>query len=140
MFKFFQIIIAKKFLKKPKLSLIPAIGWFIISVVLLTLPGTAFPEENWFDKIWLDKWVHIGMFALLAVLWCVAWRLNNLTSEKFRTVFITIGVACLAYGIVMEFVQKFFIPYRSFDLGDIIADAVGSAAGVIYSTRRYIKK
>jgi hypothetical protein len=141
LFKFFQIIIAKKILKKSRLSLIAAIGWFIISIVLLTLPGTAFPQENWFDKIWLDKWIHIGMFGLLAALWCIVLHfLKNSTPEKLKTVFITTGIACLAYGIVMEFVQKFFIPYRSFDVGDIIADAVGSAAGVIYSIRRYIKK
>jgi hypothetical protein len=40
----------------------------------------------------------------------------------------------------MEFVQKFFIKNRSFDLGDVIADAVGCGMGLIYSLKRYIKK
>ena len=40
----------------------------------------------------------------------------------------------------MEFIQKFFIPNRSFDLGDIIADGVGCVVGVFVSTTRYIKK
>ena len=41
---------------------------------------------------------------------------------------------------MIEFVQKSWIPNRSFDIGDIIADGAGAAAGVIYSFKRYIKK
>jgi hypothetical protein len=40
----------------------------------------------------------------------------------------------------MELVQRYFIPNRSFDGGDIIADGVGSAAGLVYSLKRYVKK
>jgi len=40
----------------------------------------------------------------------------------------------------MEFVQKYFIPNRSFDLGDIAADSIGCFIGFIYSSRKYIKK
>jgi len=50
------------------------------------------------------------------------------------------AVAGITYGIVMEFIQKYFIPNRSFDIGDIIADAAGSLLGLIYSAWRYIKK
>jgi hypothetical protein len=40
----------------------------------------------------------------------------------------------------MEFVQKYFIPNRSFDLGDILADGVGSGIGAFIAGRMYIKK
>jgi VanZ family protein len=40
----------------------------------------------------------------------------------------------------MEFVQHYFIPNRSFDLGDIIADGAGSGLGGFLSVRLYIKK
>jgi hypothetical protein len=40
----------------------------------------------------------------------------------------------------MEFVQKYFINNRSFDEGDIIADAAGCTLGVLFSLKRYIKK
>src|SRR6185503_10585115 len=105
---------------------------FIMSVILLTLPGTAFPTEDWLDKIWFDKWVHIGMFSILTWLWCRYWHLFKLNkpADTFRKLFIIIGLICLAYGIVMEFVQRFYIPHRSFDVGDIIADGVGCAVGV----------
>jgi hypothetical protein len=129
-------------LKRIKPSLLPAAGWFIISAILFTLPGSAFPKENWLDKIWFDKWVHIGIFTVLVTLCCWGWRSieKNIIPKKLRKIFITIGIICLLYGIAVEFVQQHFIRNRSFDIGDIIADAMGCAAGVIYSTMRYIKK
>jgi len=52
----------------------------------------------------------------------------------------------MTYGIVMEIVQHYFIPFRSFDIGDMIADSIGAIAGYFISVRgiknieRYIKK
>ena len=54
--------------------------------------------------------------------------------------FILIGILCLSYGIAIEYIQLYWVPHRSFDLGDIIADAAGAAAGVLYSIKKYIKK
>jgi VanZ like family len=133
----------KKILKKVHVSFIAAIVWFIIATILLTIPGTDLPQEDWLDKIPLfDKWIHIGMFAILVTLWCRSRLLlkTKTDSQKLKQVFITIGVIWLGYGVAMEFVQKYFIPFRSFDISDIIADGVGCAAGVFFSIRRYIKK
>jgi VanZ family protein len=57
-----------------------------------------------------------------------------------KKIFIWIGLIGIAYGIGIEFVQKYFIPNRSFELGDIAADTTGCVLGVIFSIRRYIKK
>jgi len=110
--------------------LLLAIIWFIVTTILLCLPGSAFPKENWFDKIWLDKWIHIGIFGALAFLWCRA-----LSTEHLRKIplFVQIAFYCLLYGIAMEFVQKYFIPNRSFDVGDIFADGIGSTLGSVLS-------
>ena len=126
-------------LKKIKPSYFPAAFWFIISTVLLTLPGSAFPKEDWLNRIWIDKWIHIGLFSILVFLCC--WAVHDKTSkEKLKIYFMSWAVAGITYGIVMEFIQKYFIPNRSFDIGDIIADAAGSLLGLIYSAWRYIKK
>jgi vacuolar-type H+-ATPase subunit I/STV1 len=129
-------------LKRIKPSLIPAAGWFIISAILFTLPGSALPKENWLDKIWFDKWVHIGIFTILVALWCRGWHSieKDVITKKLRKIFITIGIICLIYGIAVEFVQRYFVSNRSFVFADIIADAMGCATGVIFSIRRYIKK
>jgi hypothetical protein len=141
-FSDYHLLLQKNRLKKNYLFLSAAIGWFIISIILLTLPGTAFPQEDWLDKIWFDKWVHIGMFSILAWLWCAYWYYHkmNEAAATLKRIFIAIGIFCLLYGILMEFVQKNYIPYRSFDFGDIVADAVGSSLGSFFSTWRYIKK
>jgi VanZ family protein len=127
------------FLKKIKPSFIPLICWFIISTILLTIPGSAFPQENWLGKIWFDKWVHIGMFAIMTFLGCWAIHKKHTVAGKLRAAFMWIGLTCLVYGIGMEFVQLHFITNRSFDNGDIVADVIGCTVGVLYSTKRYIK-
>jgi len=80
------------------------------------------------------------MFAILVVLCC--WGLLlffKADRKKLKKAFLLAGLLSLGYGVGMEFVQKFFVANRSFDPGDIAADAVGSVIGVIFSLRRYIK-
>jgi VanZ family protein len=131
---------AKNRLKKFKPTFVPAAGWLTISTVLLVLPGSAFPKEDWTSKIWLDKWVHIGLFGIMTVLWC--WALLRIYRDriKLRRAFLVVALLALFYGISMEFVQLYCVANRSFDTGDIIADGVGCVAGYFFSTGRYIKK
>jgi H+/Cl- antiporter ClcA len=129
-------------LKKIYLPLTAAITWFIISTVLFTLPGTAFPHENWLDKIGFDKWVHVGLFVVLVTLWC--WSLYTLatgkSAGKLKQSFILVALLGVAYGVAIEFIQKYFIPFRSFDVNDMLADGIGCAIGLIFSFRRFINK
>jgi VanZ family protein len=125
------------FLKKYPFSIWPPLAWFIFITILLCLPGSALPEENWFDKIWLDKWIHIGLFSIMVILWC---RVYSIKPGKKIRFFLYISLSCFLYGIMMEFAQKYLIPNRSFDLGDIAADGVGCAIGFLFATRVYIKK
>lgn len=123
-----------------KPSFIYPVCWLIICTVLLVLPGRAFPKENWLEKIWFDKWVHIGLFAIMVVLWCWAFQPLQPDKEKRLVPFLFFALWWLAYGTGMEFVQKYFVANRSFDTGDIIADGVGCLAGFLYSRWQYIKK
>jgi VanZ family protein len=127
-------------LKKFKPSFIPAILWLIISTTLLILPGSSLPKEDWLDKIWLDKWVHIILFAIMVFLWCWAVLRKYPANKRLKIIFFQLAVISLAYGIGMEFIQKYFIPNRSFSTGDILADTAGCIIGLIYSMGRYIKK
>jgi len=71
------------------------------------------------------------MFSILVILF-------SLPLKKIRPagsrVFLVILLAAWGYGIAMEFVQKYYIPLRSFDIADIIADGVGCLLG-FYFTR-----
>lgn len=126
-------------MKKIKPSFIPAIAWSVITTVLLVLPGSSLPQETWFDNIAPDKWIHAFIFAVMVVLWCRASLRMYTTAAQLKKAFILFAILWLVYGIAMEFVQQNFIPNRSFDVGDIIADGVGCVIGFFYSTKRYIK-
>ena len=68
------------------------------------------------------------MFGLLVFLFC--WGVQKkLDGQKIKKTFLIIAFTALFYGIIMEFVQRYFIPNRSFDSGDIIADALGCFVG-----------
>ena len=74
------------------------------------------------------------MFFLMVVLW---WRVINKSGSglSINKLALLTGISCLLYGIAMEFVQEYLVINRSFDTVDIIADALGCAAGVIYCRR-----
>ena len=96
-----------------------AAGWLILISILFCLPGSAFPRQSWLDGLHLDKWVHVGFFALLVLAWLLAFRLPAA---------LLIGFA-LTYGILVEVVQHRWIANRSFDVWDVVADAAGIALG-----------
>jgi len=87
---------------------------------------------RWDDNIWLDKWIHLVLFLVLVFLWCKAYI------TKTKKVFIIITSLSIIYGVAMELVQQYFIPFRSFDYADMIADSVGSIAGYFISVKRFV--
>ena len=100
------------------------IGYLVFISILFCLPGSALPKNEWLAKIYFDKWVHIGLFLVLAVL-CI-WALQL---YKRKVLFVLILILA-GYGLLVETVQHYFIENRSFDIGDWIADIAGSVAGV----------
>jgi VanZ family protein len=123
-------------LKTFNTALVVAIGWLLIITILLCIPGTELPKFKWDNKIWLDKWVHIFLFLVLVLFWCRAY--SKIPTDKKNT-FVVITILSVLFGIAMEVVQHYFIPFRSFDLTDILGDAVGSVIGYFISIKRFAK-
>lgn len=86
------------------------------------LPGSDIPKVGFLDEIYFDKWVHAGLFGTLTFLFSFPLLKNNLI--HIRT-YLFIAVAALVYGILMEYVQKYFVANRDFDFDDMVADGVG---------------
>jgi VanZ family protein len=103
-------------------SFLPAIFGLIVATLLFCLPGEEFPEAGWLEQIHLDKIVHVGLFFILVVIWClpIQSRIKNKTQVNLY-----VTLAFIVYGIIIEIIQLNFIPHRSFDVFDIIADTVG---------------
>ncbi len=113
--------------------------FFALSFILLILPGNDFPKAKIFDIKGLDKIVHTCMFLLLTFLFCRSFRNSHFTQEKRKIIFVQIALGAFVYGILMEFVQKYFVAFRSFELGDIIVDGLGALIGMVISIRFFVK-
>jgi VanZ like family len=110
-----------------------AVSWLLIMCVLFFLPGSALPKEDWLNSIYFDKWVHVGLFAVLIFLWRSAFNWNF---TEYNWVLI---LSALLYGLLVEFIQRQWIPNRSFDLYDVLADTTGSIVGMLVWLRSYKK-
>ncbi len=119
---------------------IPGIAWFFLVLILICLPGDDLPKtDDWMSAIFFDKWVHAVLFAVLAFLFMKPVCKSNFpTKYKWITVS-KIALCASIWGLTTEFIQKFFIPGRAFDLWDWAADSVGVLLAVLTCWRFYLK-
>lgn len=112
-------------------KLLPAIAWFILSLILLTLPGKDLPQIGWMENLPIDKVIHVFLFFVLVILffWGIVSTKPGIANKR---VLVFIALAALLYGIAMEFVQKYWVPNRSFDEWDIVADGIGSSLPLFF--------
>ncbi|HWB94391.1 MAG TPA: VanZ family protein [Puia sp.] len=117
------------FLKKYLAALYIPVIWTLIIAILMCLPGKLIPSEQNFKIPNFDKFVHASLFGGFVFLWGL-YRSNRVSviSTLARSYFIFYVLANV-YGIGMEYVQKYWIPGRDYDLADIIADMVGAGIG-----------
>ena len=116
----------------------PALIWSTITLILLCLPGSVIPSHGLFSLPFIDKIVHLILFGGLVLLWSLHAYFHRQPNIITVRVSWTIVLLSFLFGVIMEFVQKNFIPNRSFDGGDIIADLVGSLFGY-FVTQWYLK-
>ena len=76
-----------------------------------------------------DKYLHIAGYALLGMLFFRAFRSLQIGNRLFVASLLSI-VASTAYGISDE-IHQYFVPCRTADVMDALADMVGSSVGVL---------
>ena len=119
---------------------IPGIAWFFIVLILVCTPGPDLPEVgDWFGKLSADKFIHTGIFGLLAFLFMYPVGRTALNKSMKKNWFLKISLSVCVWGIVTELLQLFFIPGRSFSLMDIAADCVGSFIAFGASYYQFLK-
>lgn len=101
-----------------KVNSLLAIVWTLLILLACSWPGSDLPEApvTGFDKI-----VHVGLFAGFSFLWYY----------RFSKHFLLIGILGASYGFLIEIYQHYMPLNRSFDLWDILADAVGVILGLL---------
>ena len=98
-------------------------------LILSLLPGSSIPKISWSDLISIDKWAHFVMYGTMAFVWSYEWIP---TAEKDdRSKYFRILVITALYGILLESLQLILNSDRYFEVLDIIANIIGSMAGLL---------
>ena len=119
---------------------LPGIIWFIIIMVLICTPGNDLPKvDDWFKIIYGDKCIHAIMFGMLAYLFIYPIKKTNFSQIEKLHYIIRICIVASIWGLTTEFIQKYFIPYRSFDILDWAADSLGIFITYLFC-RKWAKK
>ena len=118
---------------------IPGIAWFFVVLFIMCMPGDEIPTVDWLNRISFDKVIHIGVFALLAILFCWPFHRSGFSRNERLQVFIKVPLAVSIWGLTIEFIQKYFIPGRSFDLLDWAADSIGAIISFFICSYLFIK-
>lgn len=109
-----------------RLRLISAVLWTLLILILCWTPEPYLPvnedPNSWKILLHLDKVVHLGIFAVFAVLWLRA-------LPRSRKTFCFIALAGLVLAGVTEAVQNLPIIQREGEFQDAVADFAGILLG-----------
>ena len=121
------------------IKFIPGIAWFFVVLYLLCLPGADIPQISWTDKIiFFDKWVHMALFGILTFLFCLPFKRSLFNKKQRLQYFIKIAIAVSIWGLAIEFIQRFYVPGRDYDLFDWAADSGGALIAFLFCSKKFI--
>lgn len=109
----------------------PGILCGIVILILTGLPGSLLPHAK--PIIGFDKVVHFLMYAVFAFACVWGYRKQYVahdTAYKKRALLLALAVS-VAYGGVTELLQEHFVPLRTGDWFDFLADSIGAMVGVV---------
>ena len=124
----------------PIRKFIPAIIWFFIVLVLVCLPGYDLPRaQDWMHKLYLDKWIHTSIFGFMGFLFMYPVGRSGFSRTEKWHYFIRIAIAGCLWGVTTEFIQKYFIPGRSYEVADWTADSIGNGIALLFCRNKFLK-
>ncbi len=119
----------------------PGIAWFFIASILLLIPGPDLPKTiDWLDKIFFDKWVHLFLFGMLTYFLLVPYCKKPFYTNDKKRYAILVAIAIFGWALAIEFIQKYFVKGRSYELTDWLAGCIGVAIALLYIWRKYIQQ
>ena len=118
---------------------------FVLIFILLSMPSSGEPGKGWISYLlelpFADKIIHVGLFGSLALsLFFHLEQYSNISFRSTRTKALSL-ILCIVFGIGMEFYQKYFVPSRGFEVGDMLADATGALLALPFfnGVKRFIQ-
>lgn len=113
-----------------KRARILAMLWTLLILFLCFLPGKDLPEVN---VPLIDKWAHVILFGVFTFLWH-----GTVPTRSYSYKIILLAAAVFLGGLV-EYVQGHYVPQRSQDMMDVLADSIGGILGIIVYTAIYAR-
>ncbi|MGB8317125.1 MAG: VanZ family protein [Ignavibacteriaceae bacterium] len=110
---------------KGKLLYIPLVIYWLVLLVLTTLPGKELPKTGINDKI-----EHFTAYFLLGILLSLTLLFQNKFSKikKYFTLFTGLIIGLYA---ALDEIHQLFIPGRNCDILDWTADMIGASIGIL---------
>jgi VanZ family protein len=103
---------------------LPLIAYCALIVIQSHYPAPeSIPRLPFFDKL-----LHIGGYGLLGLLFCRAYQ-SRWPAASGRALARSAVLSATLFGLSDEIHQS-FVPYRTAEAWDVLADAVGAALGV----------
>ena len=121
------------------IKFIPGVIWFTVVLVIIWLPGKDIPHSDFLFKIDFDKFIHAGIFGLLAVLFCWPFYKTNVPLQKKLLYFFIIAILTSAFGYATELIQKYWAEGRSYDLMDWLADSAGVVVAYFFCRKFFTR-
>ena len=97
-----------------------AVGYtlWLTAVSLTPLDGLDLPSFSYADKM-----VHFFLYFFLTLLWLLAY-------PKWWHKRVLFTILIILWGAAIEFVQEYFVPTRSGDMFDALANTIGALTGL----------
>ena len=98
------------------------VGAFTLAVVIASVmkaPADPFAELGPLGLFGVDKWIHVGSYALLTFLLAYAYLANRVR------VLVLVATISVLLGVGVELIQG-TVPWRTMEFADVLANSVGT--------------
>lgn len=102
-------------------------SWYVICIyVIFLIVFSVIPLQTPVVTrfILFDKIIHFFIYCLFAFI-----VFNTLIDHKFKNCRMKSLLGVILFGVILECIQ-IFLPFRSFEASDIVANCLGALAGI----------
>ena len=103
--------------------------WMGVILYLSFSPLSNWPKVTVFDKLYIDKIVHICMYSMLSFLLLRGLFRQQSNHLPRYSQLISSVLFCVTMGVTIEFLQPMLTMYRRFELFDMLANTIGAMGG-----------
>lgn len=91
------------------------------------------------NAIFLDKWIHLGLFAVLAFLFMLPVINSTIDKKDQLKILMRVAISVSLWGLATEHIQEALIRGRGFEWGDWAADSIGSFGALVLCRSKFLQ-